>query len=66
MDGANEPEDPDGGRNGGGGARRAVALAVLLAALLGAGLWLSGTLRQTATVQDCLMAGRGNCAPLGQ
>jgi hypothetical protein len=40
-----------------------MALVVILAIVLG-GLWLSGELRQTASLQDCVMAGRTNCAPV--
>ena len=49
--------------NGGGG-RQLIATVVLLVVLLGLGLWLTGSLRRTATLQDCVASGRTNCAPL--
>lgn len=44
--------------------RQIVAVAILLAALLGVGLWLTGALRSTGAIQDCAMSGRTNCAPI--
>jgi hypothetical protein len=44
--------------------RQIVAVAILLAALLGGGLWLTGALRSTSAIQDCAMSGRSNCAPI--
>ncbi len=41
-----------------------VAAVVLLLALIGAGLWLSRALRETGRIQDCVAAGRTNCAPI--
>ena len=40
-----------------------VALLVVLALVLG-GLWLSAHLRANGRLEDCLMAGRRNCAPI--
>ena len=51
---------------GGSNIRMIVAVALLLAALLGVGLWLTGSLRSTAAIQDCAMSGRTNCAPIGR
>ena len=48
----------------GGNARQIIAAAILLAALIGIGLWLSGTLRGAASIQDCVASGRTNCAPI--
>jgi hypothetical protein len=42
-----------------------IALVVVLVLVIG-GLWLSGALRRTSDVQDCVMAGRTNCAPVGK
>ena len=53
----NEGDDP-------GRFRQLVAAALVLAALLAAGLWLTGALRSTAAIQDCVAAGRTNCAPI--
>lgn len=47
-----------------GSRRGAVAALVLVAALLVGGLWLMRHLRANAALQDCVMAGRTNCAPL--
>ncbi len=44
--------------------RQIVAAIILLAALLAAGLWLTGAMRQSASIQDCVAAGRTNCAPI--
>ena len=48
---------------GPGGRGALVALAVLLVIVAG-GVWLSGALRSSNRVQDCVMAGRTNCAPV--
>ena len=52
-------EDQDHGR-----IRQIVAVLVVLAVLVGGGLWLTGALRGAATIQDCVAAGRTNCAPI--
>ncbi len=52
-------DDHDPGR-----LRQIVAAVILLAALVGGGLWLTGALRGAATIQDCVSAGRTNCAPI--
>lgn len=52
-------DDHDPGR-----IRQIVAAIVLLAVLVGGGLWLTGALRGAATIQDCVSAGRTNCAPI--
>ena len=52
------------GNEGGGSGRQIVAVVLLLAALLAAGLWVTGALRGTAAIQDCVAAGRTNCAPV--
>jgi hypothetical protein len=50
--------------DGGGSGRQMIANLVLLAALVGVGLWLTGALRGNAAIQDCVAAGRTNCAPI--
>ena len=50
--------------DGGGSARQLVAAVALLLTLVGLGLWLSGTLRGAAIIQDCVASGRTNCAPI--
>lgn len=46
-----------------GSGRGAVLALVVVVALVLGGLWLNQHLRATARVQDCVMAGRTNCAP---
>lgn len=52
-----EGDDPGRGR-------QLFAAILVLVALVAAGLWLSGVLRGTAQIQDCVAAGRSNCAPV--
>jgi hypothetical protein len=40
-----------------------IALIVVVVLVVG-GLWLSQSLRHSGQIQDCVMAGRGNCAPV--
>jgi len=44
--------------------RPALIALVVVVLLVACGLWLSNTLRQSGKVEDCLMAGRRNCAPI--
>jgi len=44
--------------------RQTVAALLALAALIAAGLWLTGILRGAAGIQDCVQSGRTNCAPI--
>lgn len=60
----NGGDDEDVGRDGGSNWRGVVAALILLACLVGGGLWLAQTLRGAAQVQDCVAAGRTNCAPV--
>ena len=55
----NEGDDP--GRN-----RQLIASVLVIAVLLLAGLWLTGALRSGSAIQDCVAAGRTNCAPIAQ
>lgn len=48
----------------GGSRRQLVAACVVIAAIVAAGLWLSGALHRSGSVQDCAMSGRTNCAPI--
>jgi hypothetical protein len=50
--------EPEPGRRG-----MLVALVVIVVLVLG-GLWISHVLRSSAAVQDCVMQGRSNCAPV--
>ena len=40
-----------------------IALLLILVLCVG-GYFLAGQLRSSSRIQDCVMAGRGNCAPL--
>jgi hypothetical protein len=41
-----------------------LAALVLIAVLLAAGLFLAQKLREMSALQDCVMSGRTNCAPI--
>ncbi len=47
-----------------GSSRQLIAALILLAALIAAGLWLTGVLRGSSAIQDCVQSGRTNCAPV--
>jgi len=47
-----------------GSRRQLVAACIIIALIVVAGLWLSGALHQTGSIQDCAMSGRTNCAPV--
>jgi hypothetical protein len=40
-----------------------IALAIVTV-LLGAGVWIAGTITELQKDQDCILQGRSNCAPL--
>ena len=40
-----------------------VALIVVVLLVVG-GLWLSSRIRSSSDMQDCVMSGRSNCAPI--
>ena len=42
-----------------------LALVVVVVLVVG-GIWLSRTLHDTGRMQDCVMAGRNNCAPIAK
>lgn len=46
--------------------RQLIASVLVIVVLLAAGLWLTGALRGTSAIQDCVAAGRTNCSPVGQ
>ncbi len=54
-----EEESPRGGASRG----PLVALILIVVLILG-GLWLSQRLRAVSNLQDCVMSGRTNCAPV--
>ncbi len=55
-------EAPDG--TPGGPSRGPLIALLVIAALCVGGYFLVGQLRASGQVQDCVMAGRSNCAPL--
>ena len=62
LDGSHDDGDGEGGNS----TRQVVAALIVLVVLVVGGLWLSGTLRGAAAIQDCVAAGRTNCAPIRQ
>jgi len=54
----------DGSGGGGGGGRGTIVALIVLVILVVGGVFLSGALRSSNRVQDCVMAGRTNCAPV--
>ena len=67
--GAGDMRDPQDGRPrdqdpGPDSRRPAVIGLILVLVLVVAGYFLMTALRQNANLEDCLMAGRKNCAPI--
>jgi hypothetical protein len=58
---AHEPNEPD---DGSGSRRGALIGLAIAAALVIAGYYLMTALRNQGKMEDCLMSGRTNCAPL--
>lgn len=58
MDAHDEQEPPDGPSRG------ALVALVLVVALAAGGFWLWQRVHTANQVQDCVMAGRTNCAPV--
>lgn len=54
--------DPDD--EGGGGRGRTVVIMIVVALLVAGGVWLAQQMRASSRMQDCMMAGRTNCAPV--
>ena len=44
--------------------RGALIALLVIALLVAGGLWLAHTLHDVGRLQDCVMAGRSNCAPV--
>ena len=60
-----EPDEPD--EDEAPPQRRGALIAlVLVLVLLAGGLWLSRVLHGVGAIQDCVMSGRTNCAPVGK
>ena len=49
---------------GNGSSRGKLAALVLLVLIVLGGIWLEQRLSANAAIQDCVMAGRSNCAPI--
>ncbi len=45
--------------------RALIGLVVIIAVVFGA-YWMLARIHASNTIQDCVMAGRHNCAPVGQ
>ena len=56
--------DPNNHDDGGGNRRGALIGLVITALLVVAGYYLMTVLRHQGQVEDCLMSGRSNCAPI--
>jgi len=57
-------QTPHNNDDGGGNRRGALIGLVITALLVVAGYYLMTVLRHQGQVEDCLMSGRSNCAPL--
>lgn len=57
-----EPGPEDDG-DGGGGGRRSLVILIVVVLLVAGAVWMAQQLRSANRVQDCMMAGRTNCAP---
>jgi hypothetical protein len=58
------PPRPDDEDNEPGPRRGALVALIVIAVLVAGGIWLAQTLHNTGRIQDCVMAGRSNCAPV--
>ncbi len=47
-----------------GPSRGALIALLVIVALVAGGFWLSRHIREANRIQDCVMAGRSNCAPV--
>ena len=57
-------QNPHNNDDGGGNRRGALIGLVITALLVVAGYYLMTVLRHQGQVEDCLMSGRSNCAPI--
>lgn len=62
MSDAPDPEKED---EPAGPPRGALIALVVILVLVAGGLWLAHTLHGVGRLQDCVMSGRSNCAPVG-
>ncbi len=65
MDEGDSREEPPDDSPGGASRGPIVALILVVVLVLG-GLWLSHRLHSASAIQDCVMSGRTNCAPVRQ
>jgi hypothetical protein len=61
---ADEQRDLGDDDDEGGGRRTALIALVVVVVLALGGLWLARLLHGTSAIQDCVMSGRTNCAPI--
>jgi hypothetical protein len=61
-----QPERPDrnGTTNGNGPGPSAMVMLLVAVLVVGGGYFLSAKLREMSRIQDCVMSGRTNCAPI--
>jgi hypothetical protein len=57
---------PDDSADDGPSRRGPLIALIVVVVLVAGGIWLSRTLHESGKLQDCVMAGRSNCAPVGQ
>lgn len=61
----NEAPDPGAEEDDDGSGRRKALIALLVVvALIGISLYVGHVLKGSAEIQDCVMSGRTNCAPI--
>ena len=61
---SNVPDDDDAAGPAGPPRRGALIALLVIVALIAGGLWLARTLHGVGRLQDCVMSGRTNCAPV--
>jgi len=58
------PDDPQPDEPEEGGPGRSLVILLVLVVAAGLVLWLIHALRDKSNLEDCLMSGRRNCAPI--
>ena len=61
-----DPRESDDESQDGRGRRAALVAIIVIAVLAVGGWWMNTRLHQAGRLQDCVMAGRTNCAPVAQ
>jgi hypothetical protein len=64
MDGEKEPTSENGPESPADRRLANIVLLVLLAVLIGGGVWLANAMYEQRMLDDCLAQGRRNCAPV--